>query len=460
MPATMFDITLLLLLIGAHHLSASQYIRACSYNPERGHTSTRAPFSVRDIDFTLCTHYIYCFAEIDSDEITIRAANPSLEEGQTGTYKLFNDGKKDSSNVKTIISVMGMDDFDDMQLRTFYTKDSNFQTFATNVLSFLRDKCFDGFNIYWQTTDEEMIRDAFPKLLQALRGAFDSDRDRGPLLLTLTGFSSPSSSLGVYNMTVVRQKVDYIFLPAIGVRFNNYASFLDPLYDNPSQLIMQHNINANAKIQNLASLGLPHFKMVLGVTALGHYLKLKNAAVYEPGAPVQTTQLRGPKYCLANLLAYPEVCEMMKTAMRYYDDVQKSPYLVENQTWVGYTDVDSLKDKIDFMKLYGLAGLEFSLVDQDDYTGDACSSGKYPLLSFIRNELAPSTTLNTTAELHYISFTNVGPRAFVSTTAGSVGARVAERRVNLITFVVVGLLLLPVAVVTVWVARCFIKQPQ
>lgn len=81
-------------------------------------------------------------------------------------YRLFNDGKKDSPNVKTIMSVLVMEGYNDMQFQTLYTKDDNFQTFARNVLGFLRSKAFDGFNIYWQTTEEKMIRGAFPKLLQ------------------------------------------------------------------------------------------------------------------------------------------------------------------------------------------------------------------------------------------------------------------------------------------------------
>lgn len=52
---------------------------------------------------------------------------------------------------------------------------------------------------------------------------------------------------------------------------------------------------------------MPYNKMVMGVTALGHYVQLKDPFKHEPYSPIEPTVLRGPKYNIPSRLAYPEV---------------------------------------------------------------------------------------------------------------------------------------------------------
>ncbi|BFZ21704.1 hypothetical protein BsWGS_24743 [Bradybaena similaris] len=389
MSATVSEIIVFVLLVHTDRMFTAAYILACSYSPAQGARNVDAQFSVRDIDFSLCTHYIYCSAQLDTEEESIVPADPATEDGFSGTYKLFNDGKKPYPKVKTILSVGGATSQHDMAFRKLYSKDNTFRTFATNALTFIRDKGFDGLNIHWYTNDEESIRLSFPKLLTALNTAFENDYAGSALLLTMTGFAFPNPSNRYYDMIVIQKTVDYIFMPMSLLARDINAEFIDPLYSNFNNPNLHPALSVNASVVSLYRMGIPRWYMVVGVTALGHYAKLMNKFNFEPGAPIDEHPLSGPKYEILKRLAYPEICEMMPTARRYYDDVQKAPYLVTETTWVGYTDTVSLMEKINFVKSNNISGMEFSLLDQDDFSGKACQSGKFPLLSFLKKELNP-----------------------------------------------------------------------
>jgi chitinase len=68
------------------------------------------------------------------------------------------------------------------------------------------------------------------------------------------------------------------------------------------------------------------------------------------------------------------------------DADQKIPYAVKGNQWIGYDDVQSIKDKVAFLKSKGLGGGMVWSIDTDDFKG-LCGHGKYPLLKTISGEL-------------------------------------------------------------------------
>lgn len=100
-----------------------------------------------------------------------------------------------------------------------------------------------------------------------------------------------------------------------------------------------------------------------------------------PGNPGKFTQSAGT-------LGYNEVCMMLKqggwTVKR--DDSFKVPYMVKGNQWISYDDVQSINDKVEFLKNKGLAGAMVWTIDLDDFRSD-CDQGTYPLLKQISNGL-------------------------------------------------------------------------
>ena len=73
---------------------------------------------------------------------------------------------------------------------------------------------------------------------------------------------------------------------------------------------------------------------------------------------------------------------------RYWDDIQKVPYMLKNDLWYGYDDVQSVKNKMNWLKDNGFGGAFVWALDMDDFRGEYSGGKKYPLLNAIKEELS------------------------------------------------------------------------
>lgn len=91
----------------------------------------------------------------------------------------------------------------------------------------------------------------------------------------------------------------------------------------------------------------------------------------------------GPITRIIGMLGYNEICGMVKNGWQVHrDDVQKIPYIVKANQWVGYDDHQSLMDKLEYLKSKNLGGGMVWSIDTDDFGGQ-CTGVKYPLLKTI-----------------------------------------------------------------------------
>lgn len=81
---------------------------------------------------------------------------------------------------------------------------------------------------------------------------------------------------------------------------------------------------------------------------------------------------------------------------RHWISEMEVPYVVRGDQWVGYDDEQSLRLKVDFAKSKGLGGIMVWSLDNDDFTGNGCGKGKYPLLRAINDQLNSATRQTTT----------------------------------------------------------------
>ena len=71
---------------------------------------------------------------------------------------------------------------------------------------------------------------------------------------------------------------------------------------------------------------------------------------------------------------------------RINPDIQ-SAVATQGDKWVGFETVESAKVKVEYIVDHGLAGMMWWAMDLDDYSGQACGRGKYPLISGVKNML-------------------------------------------------------------------------
>ncbi|KAL0158496.1 hypothetical protein M9458_046572, partial [Cirrhinus mrigala] len=81
------------------------------------------------------------------------------------------------------------------------------------------------------------------------------------------------------------------------------------------------------------------------------------------------------------------VCTFLQgTTVQWIDD-QKVPYATKGQDWVGFDNKESFQTKVNYLKENKFGGAFVWALDLDDFTGQFCGQGKYPLIGHLHTLL-------------------------------------------------------------------------
>lgn len=138
----------------------------------------------------------------------------------------------------------------------------------------------------------------------------------------------------------------------------------------------------------LVSLGAPREKLLVGVPLYGQSftLALKSANTVNspstgPGQPGEYTKQPG-------MLAYYEICNRVKNHRWIVskNDKASGVFAYKGDQWVGYEDIDTIREKAMYIKNHGFGGAVAWTIDLDDFTNQCCE-GTFPLLRSLSSEL-------------------------------------------------------------------------
>ncbi|CAG5118512.1 unnamed protein product, partial [Candidula unifasciata] len=378
-----------------------QFLRVC-YFPSWANVrdSVAARYDIKDVDPNLCTHLVYAFGKLDRASKLLTATDGQLEEskpGHAGRYREFNDLKKVNIKLRTLLSVGGQNDPGE-GFETITENTDILARFSTSAVEFLRTRGFDGLDIDWEYPTKS-TRSRLVLLLQALRKAFDEEKTKEKLILSLAGAAGQWQIDESYDVPSIARYVDYVSLMTYDytVRTSVVTAFNSPLFSRNS-IQFNPTLSVNWTVHYWRDKGLPFSKILVGITGVGRRLVLSYPNVTSVGSPVTGEIRQGDYYRLEAALAYPEICTLLSNPLtrRVFDTEQQSPYLFKGDDWVGYEDPESIALKIKWMMGLGLAGVMFWSLDQDDFSGKMCGGGRYPLLNAIRKSLGiepvPPTT--------------------------------------------------------------------
>lgn len=178
-----------------------------------------------------------------------------------------------------------------------------------------------------------------------------------------------------YDIRGITRHVDWINLMTFDYNNETYSATAihSPLQGNPPNTV--HTVD------HWKSKGAPASKLVLGIPTFGRTFTLAKEQWNGPNAPAaigKPTGLGQP-----GIAAYYEIC----TGLDYQLVENVGSYAFKGDQWVSFDDVANIKRKGEYIKKNELAGAAVWTLDLDDFGGNACGQGKYPLITALRGAL-------------------------------------------------------------------------
>ncbi|CAH0390045.1 unnamed protein product [Bemisia tabaci] len=343
-----------------------------------------------DIDSDLCTHIIYGFAVLDSDQLVIKP-HDTWADYDNKFYEKVTALKK--AGVKVLLAIGGWNDSAGDKYSRLVNNAGARTRFVEHVFNFLKTNNFDGLDLDWEYPKCWQVncqqgppsdKEGFSALIQELSAKFK------PEGFLLSAAVSPSKTVidNGYDVPVMSEKLDWISVMTYDYhgQWDKQTGHVAPMYAHPEDEDV--TFNANWTLHYWVKKGAAREKLVFGMPMYGQSFSLAdrtqnglNSPTYGGGEAGEETRARG-------FLSYYEICQRIKNGWKVIRDEYGAmgPYAIYGDQWVSFDDQAMIRHKSEFVYHNKLGGAMIWALDLDDFR-NLCGCEKYPLLRTINRVL-------------------------------------------------------------------------
>jgi len=396
------------------------YTNWSQYRPGNGQ------FWPEDIPADLCTNVIFSFGYVENTTngwgVVPFEWNDQDSSWNEGLYSRINNLRRQNPSLKTHLAIGGWNHGNQPWVQMVAT-DQGIRDFSRNSLQYVKDHGFDGLDLDWEypgkcTVDCSPEGDVakFKQLYRQIRSDIETNPAfRGLMLTVAVGIgqdkvlTGADGALPSYEPADLTDYFDWVHLMSYDMHghWEDKTGHQAALYKYTPDERTNYTTNYDWILDTwINELGANPAKMSLGLPTYGQTFKLKNPStdhgmLAEAEGPNEQGLYSGSEGSITRtpgFLAYYEICEKLAGGWtsEWVDEIQ-APYAHGDGDWVAYDNERSIRAKVQLAKQYGLGGIMNWAIDIDDFKGQFCGQGPYPLLNAAKTEWNIATSSSTTS---------------------------------------------------------------